>query len=127
MVRQGPARVAAVRAGLTAWLARPLTSLHLVLAVFGLLTLFGLVMVLSASNVESFVAGGSSYAVFTRQLLFSGVGLALFWVGLRLRVRTLRGSSLIVLVSCLVLLVLVLSPLGVESSGAGSGLRLGAL
>lgn len=127
MARQGSARVAAVRAGFTAWLARPLTSLHLVLGVFGLLTLFGLVMVLSASNVESFVAGGSSYAVFTRQLLFSGVGLVLFWVGLRLRFRTLRGSSLIVLVTCLVLLVLVLTPLGNESNGARSWFRLGSL
>jgi len=35
------------------WLRRPLTSLHLVLGVFGLLTLFGLVMVLSASSVEA--------------------------------------------------------------------------
>ena len=43
-----------------AWLRRPLTSLHLVLGVFGLLTLFGLVMVLSASAVESYTADGSS-------------------------------------------------------------------
>jgi cell division protein FtsW len=45
---------AKARAALTAWLARPLTSLHIVLGVFGLLTLLGLVMVLSASSVESF-------------------------------------------------------------------------
>ena len=38
------------------WLRRPLTSLHLILGVFGLLTLFGLVMVLSASSVESYAA-----------------------------------------------------------------------
>ena len=49
------ARLAVGRAAtaLGQWLRRPLTSLHLVLGVFGLLTLFGLVMVLSASSVEA--------------------------------------------------------------------------
>ena len=84
---------AAARDGLTVWLARPLTSLHLVLAVFGLLTLFGLVMVLSASNVESYTRAGSSYAVFVQQLAYCGFGLVLFWLGLRLPVRLLRGTS----------------------------------
>ena len=51
-------------AALAQWLRRPLTSLHLILGVFGLLTLFGLVMVLSASSVESYAADGSSYSVF---------------------------------------------------------------
>ena len=64
--------------------APPLTSLHLILGVFGLLTLFGLVMVLSASSVESYTADGSSYSVFTRQLMFCVPGLLLFWLGLRI-------------------------------------------
>jgi cell division protein FtsW len=70
-------------AALGQWLRRPLTSLHLVLGVFGLLTLFGLVMVLSASSVQSLTADGSSYSVFTRQLMFCGPGLLMFWLGLR--------------------------------------------
>ena len=45
-------RSAGRSAPLQQWLRRPLTSLHLVLGVFGLLTLFGLVMVLSASSVR---------------------------------------------------------------------------
>ncbi|MGH4019568.1 MAG: putative lipid II flippase FtsW, partial [Pseudonocardiaceae bacterium] len=118
-------RPAAARAALTAWLARPLTSLHLVLAVFGLLTLFGLVMVLSASSVESFAQDGSSYTVFTRQLIFCGVGLVLFWIALRLPVRLLRGTSVAFLLVCIALLALVLTPLGTEVNGAQSWLRLG--
>ena len=57
--RRTAARMAVGRAAtaLGQWLRRPLTSLHLVLGVFGLLTLFGLVMVLSASSVEAYTGG----------------------------------------------------------------------
>ncbi|MGH3872797.1 MAG: putative lipid II flippase FtsW [Pseudonocardiaceae bacterium] len=127
--RHPPAAVrwAGTRDLLTAWLARPLTSLHLVLAIFGLLTLFGLVMVLSASNVESYTRAGSSYAVFVRQLVYCGVGLVLFWIGLRTPVRLLRGTSGLFLVGCVVLLVVVLTPAGAEINGAQNWLRLGPL
>jgi cell division protein FtsW len=118
---------AVARDRLTAWLARPLTSLHLVVGVFGLLTLFGLVMVLSASNVESYTKDGSSYAVFAQQLAYCGVGLVLFWLGLRLPVRMLRGTSGLFLLVCVALLVIVLSPLGAQINGAQKWLRLGPL
>ncbi|MBV9143931.1 MAG: putative lipid II flippase FtsW [Pseudonocardiales bacterium] len=120
-------RVVAAREWLTAWLARPLTSLHLVLAVFSLLTLFGLVMVLSASNVESYTRAGSSYAVFVQQLAYCGFGLVLFWLGLRVPVRMLRGTSGLFLLVCVVLLAMVLSPVGTEINGAQKWLRLGPL
>jgi cell division protein FtsW len=115
-------RLATGRDWLTAWLARPLTSLHLVLGVFGLLTLFGLVMVLSASNVESYTKAGSSYAVFVQQLAYCGLGLVLFSLGLRMPVRMLRGTS-----GLFLLLIMVLSPLGAEINGAQKWLRLGPL
>ncbi len=121
------ARLAAARDLLTTWLARPLTSLHLVLAVYGLLTLFGLVMVLSASNVESYTRDGSSYAVFVHQLTYCGVGLVLFWIGLRMPVRLLRGISGLFLVVCVALLVVVLTPVGAEINGSQNWLRLGPL
>ena len=44
-------------------------------------------MVLSASSVESFTADGSSYSVFSRQLMFCAPGLLLFWLGLRIPPR----------------------------------------
>lgn len=120
-------RIAAAREGVTAWLARPLTSLHLVVGVFGLLILFGLVMVLSASNVESYTRAGSSYAVFIQQLAHCGLGLVLFWLGMRVPVRMLRGTSGLFLLGCVVLLIMVLSPLGAEINGAQKWLRLGPL
>jgi cell division protein FtsW len=112
---RAPARSTHIRAtiGRTAaalgqWLRRPLTSLHLILGVFGLLTLFGLVMVLSASSVESFTADGSSYSVFTRQLMFCVPGLLLFWAGLRISPRTLRALAPAALIAGAVALVAVL-------------------
>jgi cell division protein FtsW len=120
-------RVAAAKAALTAWLARPLTSFHLVLAVFGLLTTFGLVMVLSASSVQSFAEDGSSYVVFHRQLSYCMAGLVVFWIGLRLPLRLIRRASLPLLIACLVLLVLVLTPLGSEINGARSWFSVASL
>ena len=103
-------RVAIGRAGtaLGQWLRRPLTSLHLIIGVFGLLTLFGLVMVLSASAVESYTADGSSYSVFTRQLMFCVPGLLLFYLGLRMPPRTLRALAPAALVVGVLSLVAVL-------------------
>ncbi|MBN9107778.1 MAG: putative lipid II flippase FtsW [Pseudonocardia sp.] len=116
------------RAGtaLAQWLRRPLTSLHLVLGVFGLLTTFGLVMVLSASSVESLTSGGSSYSVFTRQVMFCAVGLVVFYVGLRIKPTTLRAVSPVLLIVCAVLLALVLIPgLGSVRGGSRAWFTLG--
>ena len=113
-------------AALAQWLRRPLTSLHLVLGVFGLLTLFGLVMVLSASSVEAYTAGGSSYSVFTKQLLFCVPGLAMFYLGLRIPPRQLRALAPVFLVVCVVLLVAVLAALGVTRNGSRAWFAVGS-
>ncbi len=114
-------------AGLAQWLRRPLTSLHLILGLFGLLTLFGLVMVLSASSVEAFAAGGSSYSVFTRQLMFCGVGLVLFWLGLRIpprRLRALAGAGLVL--GGLTLVAVLVPGLGVVRGGSRGWFAIGS-
>ncbi|WP_296370432.1 FtsW/RodA/SpoVE family cell cycle protein [Pseudonocardia sp.] len=102
--------VVSVRRSTSTWLRRPLTSLHLLLAVFGLLTAFGLVMVLSASNAEAAAQGSSPYAVFVRQAAFCGVGIVLFWIGLRVPLRRLRAAGPVLLLISLVLLIAVLIP-----------------
>lgn len=121
--KQGARRA---HAALTAWLARPLTSLHIVLGVFGLLTLLGLVMVLSASSVQAYAADGSSYAVFGRQLVFCLIGLVMFWLGMRIPPKALRALAPILLVVSVILLVLVLVPgIGQVRGGARSWFDLG--
>ncbi|MHA6622071.1 putative lipid II flippase FtsW [Pseudonocardia sp. DLS-67] len=126
-VRPNALRLAIGRtaAALGQWLRRPLTSLHLVLGVFGLLTLFGLVMVLSASSVESLTADGSSYSVFTRQLMFCGPGLLMFWLGLCISPRRLRSLAPAALVVGVLALVAVLF-VGDTRNGSRAWFALGA-
>jgi cell division protein FtsW len=121
-------QLSGLRGMLTAWLARPLTSLHLVLGLFGLLVLFGLVMVLSASAAGSIAAGGGSYTVFIRHLLFCLAGLVLFWVGLRVPPRRMRMLAPLLLILCFAALVAVLIPgIGDVRNGARSWFDLGPL
>jgi cell division protein FtsW len=120
-------RVAALRAAWTAWLARPLTSFHLVFAVFGLLTAIGLVMVLSASSVESYSLVQSSYWMFKKQLIYTGVGLVLFWIGLRVPLRALRRLSGPAVLLCVLLLAVVLTPLGHKVNGARAWFVVGGM
>jgi len=105
-----------------------LTSFHLVLGLLILLTGLGLVMVLSASSVESYSQDGSAYSVFTKQLLFAGAGLVLFYVALRLPVATVRRLALPAFAVCVVLLALVLIPgVGNLVNGARAWFRIGPL
>lgn len=124
-----PSRAARIRAALgplTAWLGRPLASFHLVLAVFGLLTAIGLVMVASASPVESLTTGSTSvYTLFRKQLAFALIGLVIFWLGLRVPLRRVRALSGAFLTLCVFLLIVVLTPIG--HRGARGFMTLGPL
>lgn len=118
-------KLVAFRTALTAWLGRPLASFHLVLAVFGLLTVLGLVMVLSASSVVSYDTGDGLYTVFIKQLIYVIIGSVLFWAGVRLPLAKIRSWSAPALVGCIVLLVLVITPLGANINGTSSWFVVG--
>ena len=117
----------AVRTALTAWLSRPLASFHLVLALTGVLTVIGIVMVLSASSVTSYnpKTGSGVYALFTKHLFFVGLGSVVFWIGLRIKLERIRRMSATMVVVCLGLLVLVLTPLGTNVNGSQGWFKLG--
>lgn len=111
-----------------AFLDRPLTSLHLVLASGGLLLGVGLVMVFSASMWDSYKEFGTAYAVVAKQLMWICVGLPAFWVGLRLRpgaYRTLAYPAL--LVSTALLMIVLVPGLGVSVNGAQRWIDLGPI
>jgi len=111
-----------------AWLARPLASFHLIVTITGLLTVLGLVMVLSSSSVESYADTGSAYGTFTTQLIFVAVGAVLFYVALLLPVRVMRTMALPAFAVSVVLLALVLIPgIGTLSGGARRWFTLGPL
>lgn len=109
-----------------AWLARPLASFHLVVAIAVLLTVLGLVMVLSASNVEAYANGGSPYSLFIQQAMMALFGGLLFYIALRVPIRVLRQLSFPVFAISVVLLVLVLIPgIGTEVQGSRRWFDLG--
>lgn len=97
---------------LTAWLGRPLASFHLILAVFGLLTAIGLVMVASASPIVSLQqsphGSGTAYALFKKQLAFALLGLLVFWLGVRIPLQKIRQLSGFAVAGTIVMLVAVL-------------------
>ncbi|MCG5432730.1 putative lipid II flippase FtsW [Mycobacterium sp. MYCO198283] len=107
------------RTRMGAWLGRPMTSFHLVVAVAALLTTLGLTMVLSASGVTSYDDGGSAWAIFGRQLMWTAVGLVAFWFALRMSVRFIRRVAFSAFAITIVMLVLVLVP-GIGQVANGS-------
>lgn len=93
------------------------------------LTLFGLVMVLSASSVPSLhQLANSPFYMFKRQAMWAGVGAVAFVVASRIdyrRVRFLAGPSMLV---TLAMLVAVLVPgLGIAENGSRRWLGVGPL
>ena len=110
------------------WLARPLASFHLVVTIATLLTVLGLVMVLSASSVESYADGGSAYTLFTQQAIYAALGAVLFYIALRIPIRFLRKLSFPAFALSVLALILVLVPgIGVEAQGARRWFMLGPI
>lgn len=102
-----------------AWLGRPMTSFHLIIAVAGLLTTLGLIMVLSASGVRSYDADGSAWVIFGKQVLWTVIGLIACYASLRMSVRFIRRVAFTGYVVTVILLVLVLVP-GIGNLANGS-------
>nr|WP_246231302.1 putative lipid II flippase FtsW [Mycolicibacterium sediminis] len=102
-----------------AWLERPMTSFHLIIAVAALLVTLGLIMVLSASGVHSYDEDGTPWAIFAKQVLWTGVGLLAFYVALRMPIAMMRRLAFPGFLVTIVLLVLVLIPgIGTLSNGS---------
>jgi cell division protein FtsW len=113
----GQARGPRTRFG--AWLGRPMTSFHLIIAVTALLITLGLTMVLSASGVHSYDEDGSAWAIFGRQVLWTIVGLVAFYVALRMPVQMMRSLAFSGFALTIVMLILVLIPgIGKEANGS---------
>jgi len=105
-----------------------MTSFHLVLAAGGALLLIGLIMVFSATSVDSLQEKGSVYASFGTQVVFAVLGLVAFWIALRMRPTLLRRMAVPGMLIALLLLVLVLIPgIGKEYNEARRWFEIGPL
>jgi len=103
----------------------PVTSFVLVSSATAMLLVFGLLMVLSSSSVESFATTGNAWAIAGRQMLFAAVGLPLLLLAARLPVRWWKRLAWPMLLGALALQALVFVPgLGVEVNGNRNWIRV---
>lgn len=89
-------------------LQHPLSTYYLLLGTTLLLLVLGLIMVLSASSIESFRIFGSSYTLAQRQAMFAVVGVVAMLLASRTSVEFWRGFAWVLLGIAFVLLVAVL-------------------
>jgi cell division protein FtsW len=99
-----------------AFLSSPLSTYYLLLGTTLLLLSLGLIMVLSASSIESYRIFGSPYVFAQRQALFAAGGVVLMLLVARSPVQFWRGTAWLILAGAFTLLVLVLF-IGVEVAG----------
>jgi cell division protein FtsW len=90
------------------------------------LVVFGLVMVLSASSIESTVKNGSAYQEFSRQGLYAMIGLPLMLIVSRLPPRFWRKWAWLFLAVAMGLQLLVFTPLGYGYGGNHNWVDFGA-
>ena len=95
----------------------PVATYYLLLSVTTLLTVIGLVMVLSASMIVSIKKDGSPYGEFTSQAVFAVLGLIAMIVAMRLPLGFWKRIGGVALVGAVILQMLVFSPLGLELQG----------
>jgi len=104
-------------------LNHPLSTYYLIGGASVLLLLLGLVMVLSASSIESFKTFGSSYTLAGRQALFGIGGLVGLYFAARTSVQFWRGIARWLAIGALALLVIVLV-IGVAVAGQRNWIEL---
>jgi cell division protein FtsW len=111
--------VIAARRAVAATLRRPLASYYLVVGLTVVLAGLGLVMVLSASSIDSLRSTGSPYGVFLHQLVYCAVGGVAFLLVGRVPVARWRSTSPWLHGLSLLALAAVLVP-GLGSAVAGA-------
>ncbi len=116
MTAVGAERAARPASRLRLLIDHPLSTYYLILGSTLLLLTLGLIMVLSASSIESYRVFDSPYTLALRQLMFAVIGVVGMLVAARLPVQFWRGISWWVLGGSIVLLVAVLI-VGVEVAG----------
>jgi cell division protein FtsW len=119
-VRRSEAKTAAPAQGLP-------VQFFVVAGVMVLLTMIGLVMVLSASSVAAVNNGRSSWAYFERQLVWAGLGLAAMFLFMRVSYRVWQRLIPAILAVSFFLMMIVLIPgVGREVGGARAWINLGS-
>lgn len=125
--RRGLRRRATGTGRFHAWLERldsPVTSFYAIFGVTAALVTFGLVMVLSASAIDSLKGSNSPYSIFISQAIYAGMGAVVLYLASRVTVRWWKRLAFPILIFALGLQVLVLL-FGVEVMGNRNWLQIG--
>lgn len=96
---------------------------HLLVSSALMLTVFGVVMVLSATSVESIRSSGSPYDGMARHGVFVLIGIPMMFLLSRFPLTFFRKVAWIALAGGLVLQLLVFTPLGYEVGGNRNWIR----
>lgn len=100
---------------------------YILLITIIVLTVFGLLMVYSASNVVAFKEHNDSFYYLKRQLLFAIIGLGLMFVMIKIDPIKIKKYVSLIFFLCLVLLIIVIIPfIGVVRGGARSWIGFGS-
>lgn len=89
------------------------------------LTVFGLVMVYSASSISALVKEGSAYYFVTRQLIYVLAGIPLAWIASRFDYRRFQGALGMQAWGAAITLLVITYGLGVVRGGARRWIPLG--
>ena len=102
-------------------------SFFLILGTTLFMVVLGLVMVLSSSSVEQYIASRhtSFFGAFVRQSMYAAIGVPLMLIASRLPVSFYRRYAWHILGAAVLLQLLVFSPLGYEVGGNRNWIRLG--
>ncbi|WP_326599503.1 putative lipid II flippase FtsW [Streptomyces sp. NBC_01803] len=105
---------------------RPLTAYYVIMGTGLLITLLGLVMVFSASQIQALRYDLPATFYFRKQLLAAVLGTGLLFLASRVPVRLLRALTYPFLAFSVVLLLLVQVPgIGVEVNGSTNWIAIG--
>lgn len=111
-----------------ATLDRPLASYYLIRTTTGLLLIFGLVMVLSASSVHSYSLYENSYYIFLRQFLWALLSLGAAFVASKMPVKTIRMLAVPAMLFAFITTIATLIPgVGIEVNGNMNWIGVGPL
>jgi cell division protein FtsW len=104
------------------------TTFALLAAVVALLSVVGLVMVLSASSVQALEETGSTWTYFVRHAVYVAAGTVALLIGIRVDYRRWRRFVLpLIGVSWLLLVAVLIPGVGIDVNGAGRWVGAGSL
>lgn len=112
-----PARGLAARVSLGKAFAPVPSEFLLIASTAILLTLFGLVMILSATSAVATAAGQPPYEAVLKQAVFAAIGLPLMFIVSRFPVSFWKRIAWPALILTVGLQLLVFTPLGIENDG----------